>query len=100
MYSIEDASAPSKKVYKFCRPSDLPAHKASGPAVNIAMEDDIPTDMWIYYCARQLKMHWRTVDPDQLEELANDLAQEPNLRQLSPQAAAAKWMEPELLPSA
>jgi hypothetical protein len=100
MYSIEDASAPSKKVYKFCRPLDLPAHKASGPAVNIAMEDDIPTDMWIYYCARQLKMHWRTVDPDQLEELANDLAQEPKLRQLSPQAAAAKWMEPELLPSA
>lgn len=63
------------------------------------MEDDIPTDMW-NYCARQLKMHWRTVDPDQLEELANDLAQEPILRQLSPQAAAAKWMEPDLLPSA
>jgi len=29
--------------------------------------DDIPTDIGIYYCARQLKMHWRTVPPEQLE---------------------------------
>jgi hypothetical protein len=96
MYSIEDASAPSKKVYKFCRPSGL-ATTLSGPAINIAMEDDIPTDIWIYKCARQLKMHWRTVDPEQLEELAADLARQSHLRQLSPQAAAAKWLEPVLV---
>ncbi|WP_093133968.1 MULTISPECIES: hypothetical protein [unclassified Variovorax] len=61
------------------------------------MDHDIPTDIWIFYCARRLKMHWRTVDPVQLEELAADLAREPQLRQLSPQAAAAQWLEPILI---
>lgn len=64
------------------------------------MEDDIPTDIWIFYCARQLKMHWRTVDPVQLEELATDLAQESHLRRLSPQAAAALYLEPVTVPKA
>lgn len=29
-----------------------------------AMDDEISTDLWIYYCALQLKRHWRTIDPD------------------------------------
>lgn len=29
-----------------------------------AMDDKISTDLWIYYCALQLKWHWRTIDPD------------------------------------
>ena len=58
------------------------------------MDDEIPSDIWIYYCALQLKRHWRTVDPDQLEELAADLDRGPRLRALSPQAAAALWLEP------
>jgi hypothetical protein len=62
------------------------------------MEDDIPTDLWIYYCAQQLKRHWRTVDPEQLEELAADLACEAHLRALSPRAAALKWLEPVMTP--
>jgi hypothetical protein len=56
--------------------------------------DEIPTDMWIFYCAKRLKMHWRTVDPEQLDELATDLAKDVRLRALSPQAAAALWLEP------
>lgn len=60
-------------------------------------DDEIPTDMWVFYCAKRLKMHWRTVDPVQLEELAADLANDPRLRVLSPQAAAALWLEPVLL---
>lgn len=64
------------------------------------MEDDIPTDLWICCCARQLKVHWRTVDPAQLEELAGDLAREPHLRRLSPQAAAALYLEPVTVPKA
>jgi len=55
--------------------------------------------IWIYYCAQQLKCHWGTVDPGQLEELAADLACESHLRALSPQAAAALWLEPVTLPS-
>jgi hypothetical protein len=62
------------------------------------MEDDIPTDLWIYHCAQQLKRHWRTVDPEQLEELATDLAGETHLRALSPIAAALKWLEPVMTP--
>jgi hypothetical protein len=58
------------------------------------MDDEIPTDMWIYFCARGLKLHWRTVDPEQLEELASDLASNPALRALSPLAAAAQFLEP------
>jgi hypothetical protein len=58
------------------------------------MDYEIPTDMWIYYCARQLKFHWRTVDTEQLEELAADLACDAYLRALSPQAAAALFLEP------
>jgi hypothetical protein len=64
------------------------------------MEDDIPTDLWIYYCAQQLKRHWRRVDPEQLEELATDLAGEAHLRTLSPRAAALKWLEPVMTPEA
>lgn len=58
------------------------------------MDDEIPTNMWIYFCARRLKLHWRTVDPEQLEELATDLACDPALRSLSPLAAAARFLEP------
>lgn len=61
-------------------------------------EEDIPTDMWVYYCAKRLKTHWRTVDPVQLDELAEDLAKDARLRSMSPQAAAALWLEPVTLP--
>lgn len=60
--------------------------------------DEIPTDIWIYYCAKRLKQHWRTVDPEQLEELAADLAGDASLRALSPIAAAALFLEPVTLP--
>ena len=61
-------------------------------------DQEIPTDMWIYYCAKRLKQHWRTVDPEQLEELAADLAGDANLRALSPMAAAALFLEPVTRP--
>lgn len=61
-------------------------------------EDEIPTDLWIYYCAKRLKLHWRTVDPVQLEELAADLATDARLRALSPIGAAALWLEPVTKP--
>lgn len=57
-------------------------------------DEDIPTDMWVYYCAKRLKRHWRTVDPAQLDELAEDLAKDVRLRRMSPMAAAALWLEP------
>ena len=62
--------------------------------------DEIPTDMWIYYCAKRLKQHWRTVDPAQLDELASDLAGDPHLRAMAPMAAAALFLEPVTPPAA
>jgi hypothetical protein len=64
----------------------------------LSMDDEIPTDMWIHFCARRLKLHWRTVDPQQLEELAADLACDARLRALSPQAAATLFLEPVTAP--
>ncbi|BEP42285.1 hypothetical protein [Variovorax sp. V15] len=61
-------------------------------------DQEIPTDIWVFYCAKRLKQHWRTVDPEQLEELAADLAGDASLRALSPIAAAALFLEPVMLP--
>jgi hypothetical protein len=49
---------------------------------------------WIAACAHQLQRRWRTVDPEQLEEVAADLWVDPALRTLSPIRAAAEWLEP------
>ncbi len=51
-------------------------------------------DIWIAACAHELQRRWRTVDPEQLEELANDLWQVEALRQLAPAQAATEWLRP------
>ncbi|WP_261803450.1 hypothetical protein [Variovorax sp. PAMC26660] len=58
----------------------------------------MPLEQWVASCAKQLKCHWRTVDPDQLEELAADLARDARLRAMHPISAALTWQEP-VLPS-
>lgn len=56
--------------------------------------DDIPPPRWIAACAHHLQMHWRILDPQELEETARDLLRDPLLRQMSPSDAAAAWLEP------
>ena len=51
-------------------------------------------EIWIAACAHRLQQHWRTVDPDLLEEVAADLSRDAHLRALSPTQAAAEWLEP------
>ncbi len=52
------------------------------------------TEIWIAACAHQLQRHWRTVDPEQLEEVAADLWRDETLRALAPAEAAVVWLEP------
>ena len=57
------------------------------------MEILSPT-IWIAACAHTLQQHWRTVDPDQLEELAGELWRDERLRSMPPGDAAKAWLEP------
>ena len=51
-------------------------------------------EIWIAACAHELQRRWRTVDPEQLEELAADLWQVSELQSLSPAQAARQWLRP------
>lgn len=51
-------------------------------------------ETWITACAHRLQQHWRTVDPLELEATARELAHYVQLRELSPAAAAARWLTP------
>lgn len=62
--------------------------------------DTISAEIWIAACAHQLQRRWRTVDPEQLEDLAADLWRDPSLRAMSPGMAAEQWLEPIRSPGA
>jgi len=51
-------------------------------------------EIWIAACAHSLQRQWRTVEPEQLEEVAADLWRDERLRMLAPREAAATWLEP------
>ncbi|VWX58905.1 conserved hypothetical protein [Burkholderiales bacterium 8X] len=51
-------------------------------------------DDWISICAHQLQRHWRTVAPEQLDEVAADLWRDEQLRRLPPRQAATHWLQP------
>ena len=51
-------------------------------------------EIWIAACAHELQRRWRTIDPEQLEELATDLWRVVELRVLSPAQAAKTWLTP------
>ena len=52
---------------------------------------------WIAVCAHQLQRQWRTVDPDQLDEVAADLWLDERLRAMAPAKAAVEWLRPLLM---
>jgi len=51
-------------------------------------------DDWIAVCAHQLQRQWRTIDPDQLDEVAEDLWRDERLRSMPPARAAREWLTP------
>lgn len=56
--------------------------------------DEIPPNLWIAACAHHLQLHWRTVDPQELEDTARELMRDPRLRDMAPGDAAATWLRP------
>ena len=56
--------------------------------------ENVPDTVWIAACAHRLQRQWRTVDPEQLEEVARDLARDPRLRAMEPDLAAVDWLRP------
>jgi hypothetical protein len=56
--------------------------------------DSQPDPEWLAACAHGLQRHWRTVEPDFLQEVARDLWRNEKLRTMPPLEAAQKWLEP------
>lgn len=51
-------------------------------------------DVWIAAFAHRLQRHWRTVHPDELDQVAADLWRDERLRGLGPVEAAEEWLKP------
>ena len=54
----------------------------------------VAADIWIAACAHELHRRWRTVDPEQLDEVAADLWGDERLRAMPPATAAVEWLAP------
>ena len=59
----------------------------------LGMETLTPSQ-WIVQCAARLQGRWQTVGPDQLEEVAVGIWQDPASRLTSPDVAAQEWLRP------
>jgi hypothetical protein len=59
--------------------------------VNDIMEETNPTT-WIAQCSYRLREHWRTVDLQSLEEVAQQLWADQDLRTKRPEEAAVQWL--------
>ena len=56
--------------------------------------EPVAADVWIAACAHELHRRWRTIDPEQLDELAADLWRDERLRAMPPATAATEWLAP------
>jgi len=54
--------------------------------------ESLPARQWITRCSARLQQRWRTVNPDQLDDLANDLWGDKALRRFEPEEAAVEWL--------
>jgi hypothetical protein len=55
---------------------------------------------WIDRCSKRLQEHWRTVEPEQLDDVAIDLWSDPYWRAMAPESAAVEWLKLGVLASA
>lgn len=53
--------------------------------------------IWIAACSHRLQRRWRTVAPEQLEEVAETLCTDERFRALDPDITAAGWLRQEIL---
>jgi hypothetical protein len=56
--------------------------------------EPLPAPVWIAACAHRLQRRWRTVDPSELENVAQTLWADERLRQMNPDEAARIWLAP------
>lgn len=72
--------------------------KYTATETTIASMDPLPPSIWIaavaHHLQLQLQLHWRTVDPQQLEDAARELMHNPELSQLAPAEAVECWLSP------
>lgn len=54
--------------------------------------DALPAREWIFRCSARLQQQWPTVEPYQLDDLANDLWADELLRAMAPEEAAFEWL--------
>ena len=54
----------------------------------------LPQNVWIAACAHELAKRWRTIDPEQLEDVAEGLSHDDRLRAMPPADAAVEWLRP------
>jgi hypothetical protein len=54
--------------------------------------DDVGVCEWIRRCSARLQAQWRTVDPEELEQVAVDLLRDARLRAMPPEQAAVAWL--------
>ena len=51
-------------------------------------------DDWVAACAHKLHKRWRSIEPEDLEAVAESLWRQEHLRVKSPGAAAEAWLDP------
>ncbi|MEJ8850810.1 hypothetical protein [Variovorax rhizosphaerae] len=56
--------------------------------------EQLNPDVWIAACAHRLQLRWRSVDPSELEEVADGIWHDERLRAMGPSEAAAAWLKP------
>ena len=49
---------------------------------------------WTAAAAHRLRFRWRTIPPEDLEELADTLWEDADLRDLEPEIAVEQWLAP------
>lgn len=55
---------------------------------------------WVAIAARCLQRRWRSIDPEQLDDLAADLWRDERLRVMRPSDAVDAWLAPISSPNA
>lgn len=63
------------------------------------MDQMLSAREWIARCSQRLQEHWRTIDPERLDDVASDLWADERLRRMDPAAAAEEWLRPVLIAS-
>jgi hypothetical protein len=75
-----------------------PGRTGACTAAGVVQSPSTPEPQWIAIAAHRLQYRWRSIDPDQLDEVAADLWREPKLRELEPAAAVDEWLAPIVTP--